>query len=169
MTGARRTTLPAALSLALALAAAPGGAAAQSLYREGAAGASLFSDLRARGVNDIVTIIISEQSASSRSATTKTSQDTSRTAGVNQLPTMSTATAIIRVVFIWSPFLFQYECELVRTETPEPVPQTTLIVTSTLPRMALEYGQVWWAASARASATSRSKPGRLILRRAPRK
>ena len=95
MTALRRTSLQAALHrgsslaalpLALALGAAP--ATAQSLYREGAPGASLFSDLRARGVNDIVTIIISEQSASSRSATTKTSQDTSRTAGVNQFPTV---------------------------------------------------------------------------------
>ena len=35
------------------------------------------------------------------------------------------------------------------------------------PRVALEYGHVWCAASTRAWATSGSKPGRLTLRRAP--
>lgn len=76
------------LTLTLALAAGPTAGAAQSLWREGAPGANLFADHRARGVNDLVTILIAEQSASSRSATTKTSQDTSRTAGVNQFPTV---------------------------------------------------------------------------------
>jgi len=33
-------------------------AAGQSLYREGAPGASLFADLKARAVNDIVTVLI---------------------------------------------------------------------------------------------------------------
>lgn len=68
--------------------AVPGLAPAQSLWREGAAGASLFADHRARGVNDLVTILIVEQSSSSRSATTKSSKDTSRTAAVRQFPTL---------------------------------------------------------------------------------
>src|SRR5262245_22830889 len=46
--------------------------------------------------------------------------------------------------------------------------QTTLIWTSMLPRVALEYGHVWCAASTRALPTSRSRPGRLTLRRARR-
>src|SRR5258708_2595431 len=37
--------------------------------------------------------------------------------------------------------------------------QTRLIVTSMLPRVALEYGQIWCASSARAWATSRATPG----------
>lgn len=82
-----RSSLTAA-ALALALAGLPAAGGAQSLWREGAPGASLFVDHRARGVNDIVTILIAEQSAASRSATTKTSQDTSRTAAVNQFPTV---------------------------------------------------------------------------------
>ena len=41
--------------------------------------------------------------------------------------------------------------------------QTRLIATSMLPRVALEYGHVWCAASTRAWATLRSKPGRLTL------
>jgi flagellar L-ring protein precursor FlgH len=75
----------AALGLALA-AAAP--AAAQSLWKEGAIGASLFADARARAVNDIVTILIVESSSSSRSANTKVSESTSRTAGVKRFPTI---------------------------------------------------------------------------------
>ncbi len=42
--------------------------------------------------------------------------------------------------------------------------QTTLVVISMLPWTALEYGQIPWAASARSSATLRSRPGRLTLR-----
>jgi flagellar L-ring protein FlgH len=82
-----RATLIAA-AIAVTLAGLPAAGTAQSLWREGAPGASLFVDHRARGVNDIVTILIAEQSASSRSATTKTSQDTSRSAGINQFPTV---------------------------------------------------------------------------------
>jgi len=63
-------------------------AGAQSLWREGAQASTLFTDHRARAVNDIVTILIVEQSSSSRSANTTTSQDTSRTAGINQFPTV---------------------------------------------------------------------------------
>jgi flagellar L-ring protein precursor FlgH len=70
------------------LMATPGLAAAQSLWREGAFGANLFADHRARGVNDLVTILIVEQSSSSRSATTKSQEDTSRTAAVNEFPTI---------------------------------------------------------------------------------
>jgi flagellar L-ring protein precursor FlgH len=59
-------------------------APAQSLWREGQGG--LFADHRARAVNDVVTILIVEQSSSSRTAATKTSKDTSRTADVNEIP-----------------------------------------------------------------------------------
>jgi len=63
-------------------------AGAQSLYRDGGPGASLFTDTRARGVNDVVTILIVEQSSSSRSASTSTSKDTSRSASVSAFPTI---------------------------------------------------------------------------------
>lgn len=63
-------------------------AAAQSLWREGAMGSSLFTDQRARAVNDIVTITIVEKSSSSRTAKTKVSDSTSRTAQVNKAPTI---------------------------------------------------------------------------------
>ena len=59
---------------------------AQSLWREGAPGASIFADHRARAVNDIVTIVVVEQSTQSRSASTKTSKDTSRLAALNDFP-----------------------------------------------------------------------------------
>jgi flagellar L-ring protein FlgH len=75
------------LLLSLVVVAAPMSAAAQSLYREGAPAASLFSDLRARAVNDIVTILIVEESSSSTSGNTKTSKESSRSAGVSQFPT----------------------------------------------------------------------------------
>jgi flagellar L-ring protein precursor FlgH len=64
------------------------GAGAQSLWVEGAPGASLFSDHRARRVNDIVTILIVEESSSSRSANTTTSKDSSRSAAVTEFPTL---------------------------------------------------------------------------------
>jgi flagellar L-ring protein precursor FlgH len=79
--------LAAALAAAGVLAVAAG-AGAQSLWREGAPGASLFADHRARSVNDIVTIIIVEQSSSSRSAATDVSKDTNRAASVNQFPSI---------------------------------------------------------------------------------
>lgn len=81
------TVRPIVLALVVLL-ATPGLAAAQSLWREGAFGANLFADHRARGVNDLVTILIVEQSSSSRSATTKSQEDTSRTAAVNEFPTI---------------------------------------------------------------------------------
>ena len=59
---------------------------AQSLWREGAPGAGIFADHRARAVNDIVTIVVVEQSTQSRSASTKTSKDTSRIAALNDFP-----------------------------------------------------------------------------------
>jgi flagellar L-ring protein precursor FlgH len=68
----------------LTLTATP--AVAQSLWREGSGGATLFVDHRARAVNDIVTIVVVEQSTQSRSANTKTSKDTSRTASLNDFP-----------------------------------------------------------------------------------
>src|SRR5258708_39881763 len=46
---------------------------------------------------------------------------------------------------------------------------TKLVTTLMLSRVALVYGHVWCAPSTRAWATSRSKPGRLTLRRAWRK
>jgi flagellar L-ring protein precursor FlgH len=61
---------------------------AQSLWREGAMGSSLFTDAKARAVNDIVTILIVESSSSSRTANTKLSESTSRTAGVTKFPTI---------------------------------------------------------------------------------
>ena len=77
-------------ALASALAVAPGlpaAASGESLYREGAPGANLFADHRARGVNDIVTILIVEQASSSRSANTTIQKDASRTASVGKFPT----------------------------------------------------------------------------------
>ena len=70
-----RGALLAAAALLLLL---PAGARGQSLYSEGAPGASLFTDQRARAVNDLVTILIVEQSSSSRTANTKTSNSTMR-------------------------------------------------------------------------------------------
>lgn len=74
-----------AVLIAVVLASAAGPAAAQSLWREGAPGATLFADHRARAVNDVVTILITESSSSSRSAETKSSKESSRTAGVNEM------------------------------------------------------------------------------------
>jgi flagellar L-ring protein precursor FlgH len=72
--------------LALAALALASPAAAQSLWRDGAPGASLFADHRARAVNDIVTILVVEQSSTTRSASTSTSKTTSRSAAVNDFP-----------------------------------------------------------------------------------
>src|SRR5690349_190554 len=47
--------------------------------------------------------------------------------------------------------------------------QRTLITTSMLLRVALEYGQVWCAACVSASASARDRPGKLTFRRALRK
>lgn len=59
------------------------GAGAQSLWRDG----SLYADFRARAVDDIVTIVIVEQSTSSRAVSTKSEKDTTRTAAVGKFPT----------------------------------------------------------------------------------
>jgi flagellar L-ring protein precursor FlgH len=72
-------------------------AGAQSIYREGARAGALFADNRARAVNDIVTIVIVEQAASSRTANTTTSKDTKRTAAVNEFPTMFDSLASVFV------------------------------------------------------------------------
>jgi flagellar L-ring protein precursor FlgH len=77
--------------------AAPGWAGAQSLYRDGAAAASLFVDHRARSVNDIVTILVVEQSSSMRTASTSTEKDDTRTASVNEFPTMFDSAAKVFV------------------------------------------------------------------------
>ena len=66
--------------------------AAQSLWREGANGGHLFADHRARAVNDIVTIIVVEQSTQSRSANTTTSKSTNRTASINDFPFLALPT-----------------------------------------------------------------------------
>jgi flagellar L-ring protein FlgH len=68
------------------------GASAQSLYREGSPAANVFADHRARSVNDIVTIIVVEQSTQSRSASTTTSKNTNRTAAINEFPGLAFAT-----------------------------------------------------------------------------
>ena len=57
---------------------------AQSLWTEQARG--LYTDVRARNVNDIVTILIVEESKSERSAQTKTSKESSVDAGLNTFP-----------------------------------------------------------------------------------
>jgi flagellar L-ring protein precursor FlgH len=67
-------------------------AAAQSLWRDGGQGGQLFADHRARAVNDIVTIIVVEQSTQSRSASTTTSKNTSRTASINDFPFLALPT-----------------------------------------------------------------------------
>jgi flagellar L-ring protein precursor FlgH len=79
----RRAVPLLALGLAV-LAASP--AAAQSLWRDGGPGGSLFADHRARAVNDIVTILVVEQSSTTRSASTSTSKNSSRTAAITDLP-----------------------------------------------------------------------------------
>src|SRR5205085_10970114 len=84
------------LALAVVL-GAPGWAAGQSLWREGATGSALFVDHRARAVNDIVTILVVEQATSSRSANTTTSKDTSRNAAVTEFPTMFDSAARVFV------------------------------------------------------------------------
>ncbi len=75
-------------ALGLLLLSTPSLVLGQSLYRDGDPGAMLFADHRARGVNDIVTILVVEQSSSSRTATTKTTKDSNRSASVNDFPTL---------------------------------------------------------------------------------
>jgi flagellar L-ring protein precursor FlgH len=87
MSARRRRAALAAAVLAAGVAVGPA-ASAQSLFRDGAAGAHLFSDHRARAVNDIVTIVITEQSSSARSANTEVNKESSRSAGVTRFPTI---------------------------------------------------------------------------------
>jgi flagellar L-ring protein precursor FlgH len=75
----------------------PIGAAAQSLYRDGAAAGLLYVDHRARAVNDIVTIVIVEQAASSLTANTKTEKDSKRSAAITQFPTAFDALAAVTI------------------------------------------------------------------------
>jgi flagellar L-ring protein precursor FlgH len=84
--------LAAAMLALTVLAAAPALAHAQSLWHEGSSGAGLFADHRARAVNDILTIVVVEQSSQSRSANTTTSKNTSRTAGLNDFPGLALPT-----------------------------------------------------------------------------
>jgi flagellar L-ring protein precursor FlgH len=80
-----------ALTLAAAsLTASP--VLAQSLWRDGASAGNIFADHRARAVNDIVTIVVVEQSTQSRSASTTTSKDTTRTASINDFPGLALTT-----------------------------------------------------------------------------
>ena len=65
-----------------------GPAHAQSLWRDEAPGGQLFADAKARRVNDVLTVVVVEESASSRSANTSTGKSTSRTAGVNRFPSI---------------------------------------------------------------------------------
>jgi flagellar L-ring protein FlgH len=85
----RRLVAVLALGLSV-LAASP--AAAQSLYRDTISTTSLFADHRARAVNDIVTILVVEQSSSTRSASTSTSKTTNRTAAINDFPFLALPT-----------------------------------------------------------------------------
>ena len=70
----------------VALAAGAPPVSAQSLWREGGPGGSLFADHRARIVDDVVSIIIVEESSSSRTGNTKTSKETSRSAAITKFP-----------------------------------------------------------------------------------
>jgi flagellar L-ring protein precursor FlgH len=85
------TRLVSVLALAT-VAVMPAAAPAQSLYRDGVAAGHIFADHRARAVNDIVTIIVLEQSTQSRSANTSTSKDTSRSASINDFPGLAFTT-----------------------------------------------------------------------------
>jgi len=76
-----------AVGAALLVLGAPAGLPAQSLYRDGSVGGSLFVDHRARAVNDILTIVIAEQSSTSTDAKTELSKDQTRVTNVNQAPT----------------------------------------------------------------------------------
>ncbi len=78
---------PRTVVLAVALGALTAtSAGAQSLWRDGGVGGSLFADHRARAVDDLVTIVVVEESTTSRSANTKTSKSTSRVAALNDFP-----------------------------------------------------------------------------------
>jgi flagellar L-ring protein FlgH len=85
----RRAIPVVALGLAVFTASSAG---AQSLWRDGNPGGSIFADHRARAVNDIVTILVVEQSSTSRSASTSTSKNTSRTAAINDFPFLALPT-----------------------------------------------------------------------------
>lgn len=56
----------------------------QSLWQ--AKNGFLFADFKARGVNDIITVLIVETSAASREAETKISKESSSNAGINSFP-----------------------------------------------------------------------------------
>jgi flagellar L-ring protein precursor FlgH len=88
----------AVIDLLFLLVVLAGPAAAESLYREGATGVTLFADLRARAVNDLVTILIVEQSSSSRTADTKSSKSSSRTAGVTAWPQLLGGSGLQKII-----------------------------------------------------------------------
>jgi flagellar L-ring protein precursor FlgH len=75
-------------AVALLVLSTPSLALGQSLYQDGGSGAMLFTDIRARGVNDIVTILVVEQSSSSVTANTTTTKDSNRSANINNMPTI---------------------------------------------------------------------------------
>jgi flagellar L-ring protein precursor FlgH len=82
------------LYMLCALLGGAGGANADSLWTNGGSGRSLFSDLRAYNVGDIVTIIITEVSSAKSEATTKTEKETETSVGpgvgplLKQFPTL---------------------------------------------------------------------------------
>jgi len=91
------------------------------------------------------------------------------TAGANSTTVRSTTTANMANAMYWvEGACLLGEMRMVTDSRIQPA-QTSLIATSMLPRVALEYGQIWSASSSSAWATSRARPGRLTLRRALRK
>jgi len=105
---------------ALLLLASPVGARAQSLYREGAVGGMLFVDHRARGVNDIVTIVIAEQSSTSTDAKTELSADQTRNTNVAQFPTLLDMIARRTVKWAIKPLLgWQTPSQIAQNDTTQ--------------------------------------------------
>ncbi|HLC41844.1 MAG TPA: flagellar basal body L-ring protein FlgH [Methylomirabilota bacterium] len=79
------------------LVSSPIALSAQSLWTDQAR--SLYPDVRARQVNDILTILILEDSKSERSAQTKTSKDSSVEAGLNEFPKFMGLEKVLKKVF----------------------------------------------------------------------
>jgi len=69
--------------IALLLVVQAGSAAAQSLWQDRG---SLFTDHRARRVNDVLTIVVLEESSSNLEGETRTSKDSSNAAAFRDLP-----------------------------------------------------------------------------------
>lgn len=73
----------------------PGGASAQSLWDENSSG-SMFLDRKGRHVNDIVTVLISEQTVTARSANKSTEYDTSIDGKVENWFTISGVVDVVK-------------------------------------------------------------------------